>query len=196
MYVPLFAMVNTLSARGTTEFPGQHPEESFQFYFHQHWLRLFVPFMRLMGYTILLAIAVVILFVGEGPSEQGTRHMVIIGLSLIFLLLHVGFMIRFYAYFLYVFIITDKRVHRLKKTLLTIDDHQTIDLWQLQDIHKVQHGLFQNFLHFGSLSLEAQETVMRIHFVPRIDDVYAKILYLREQARPLPPVRPARSEDL
>jgi hypothetical protein len=178
------------------QFPGQHQEESFQFYFHQHWLRLFLPFMRLMGYNLVLIIIVFALFfIGSGPDLPDSRHFTIITITIIFLLLHLGFMVRFYAYFLYVIIITDRRVHRLKKTLLTIDDHQTMDLWMLQDIHKSQHGLVQNILHFGSLSLEAQETVMKLHFVPHITNVYSKIISLREQARPLLPVKPLRDDE-
>ncbi len=71
----------------------------------------------------------------------------------------------------------------MKKTLLIFDDHQSIDLWMLQDILKCQHGVIQNVFGFGSLILEAQETVLRIHFVPWVTNKYKRLMSLREQAR-------------
>jgi len=104
-------------------------------------------------------------------------------LALLFFLSHADFLVRFYRYFLYIIVVTDNKVHRIKKTLLTIDDHQSVDIWMLQDIYKCQHGIIQNMLHYGSLILEAQDTVLRIHFVPQVAKRYEQLIRLRELAR-------------
>jgi hypothetical protein len=112
-----------------------------------------------------------------------SRHTIVTILTAFFLLVHFEFLARLYCYLLYVIVVTDRRVHRIKKTLLTLDDHESTDLWVLQDIDKRQHGLIQNLLGFGSLILEAQDTQVRIHFTPRIAEKYERITRLREQAR-------------
>jgi len=84
---------------------------------------------------------------------------------------------------MYIIVVTDRKIHRIKKTLLAVNDHQTIDLWVLQDIFKSQHGLVQNLFGFGTLIMEAQETQLRLHFIPGVQDKYLAIMKLREQAR-------------
>ncbi|MEN9560804.1 MAG: hypothetical protein RIQ56_77, partial [Candidatus Parcubacteria bacterium] len=100
-------------------------------------------------------------------------------------LIQLEFIGRFYRYFLYVCVVTDRKVHRIKKTLLAIDDHQSIDLWVLQDINKHQRGIVQNLFGFGTLILEANDTQMRVHFTPDIGKRYEDLLHLRERAREL-----------
>ncbi|MDO8649469.1 MAG: hypothetical protein Q7R81_06855 [Candidatus Peregrinibacteria bacterium] len=163
-------------------FQGKDPQETFQFYFRQHWIRMLRPFCVMVTESVLLfAIAVVLFTASSGESRVGGR----LALSLIiffFLLIQLGFLMRFYRYFLYVIVVTDRKIHRIKKTLLTVDDHESIDLWLLQDISKRQHGIIQNVLGFGTLILESQDSLMRIHFTPHASKKYQQIMHLREQA--------------
>lgn len=53
----------------------------------------------------------------------------------------------------------------------------------LQDINKCQHGIIQNLFGFGSLILEAQDTTLRLHFVPNVNKKYVHLMHLRERAR-------------
>ncbi len=167
----------------TVDFQGKHAEETFQFYFRQHWIRLVWPFCRMVFYTLLLFLVGYVVFVRVGLEDTGTRRATLLVFCFLLLVAHVEFLVRFYRHFLYVVIVTDKKVHRIKKTLLAIDEHQSMDLWMLQDINKIQHGIIQNFLGFGSLSMEAQDTALRIHFVPRITEQYEVLSGLRERAR-------------
>ena len=116
-------------------------------------------------------------------QDDITRRVALSLLTLFFVLAQFEFLIRFYRYLLYVVVVTDKKIHRIKKTLITTDDHISVDIWMSQDIHKCQNGIIQNILRFGTIILEVQETVMRIHFVPRIVKKYEQIMHLREQAR-------------
>jgi len=164
-------------------FQGKDKEETFQFYYHQHWIRLFWPIFRLIVWNILLFAVGITMLSTTGFDDVLTRRTILILLTTFALLAHFEFLGRFYHYLLYVIVVTDKKVHRIKKTLLTLDDHESTDLWVLQDIDKHQHGLVQNIFGYGSLILQAQDTEIRIHFTPRIAQKYDMISRLREQAR-------------
>ncbi|MDD5751627.1 MAG: hypothetical protein PHS73_03865, partial [Candidatus Peribacteraceae bacterium] len=164
-------------------FQAKDQAEAFQFYYHQHWIRLFWPFLRLILWNVLIVGTAVIMLASGMFGEPLTRHTILTILTAFFLLAHFEFLARFYHYLLYVIVVTDKRIHRIKKTLLTLDDHESTDLWVLQDINKKQHGIVQNLLGYGSLVLQAQDTEVRIHFTPRITARYEDLTRLREEAR-------------
>ena len=176
-------MVDPLNTNGDVRFQGKDPEEHFQFYFRQHWIRLLPAFLRaFIGSAFLFGLGYVMFFVVRVDAPFA-RHILTLLLTLSLVFIHLDFMARFYRYFLYVCVVTDRKVHRIKKTLLAIDDHQSMDLWVLQDINKHQRGIIQNILGFGTLILEANDTQMRIHFTPLIAMRYKDLLHLRERAR-------------
>ncbi|MDD5103487.1 MAG: hypothetical protein PHX93_03745 [Candidatus Peribacteraceae bacterium] len=164
-------------------FQAKDQAEAFQFYYHQHWIRLLWPFCRLLFWNILIVATGIVMLTGDMFAEPLTRHTILIILTAFFLLAHFEFLARLYHYLLYVIVVSDKRIHRIKKTLLTMDDHESTDLWVLQDIHKRQHGIVQNLFGYGTLILQAQETEVRIHFTPEINRRYAALAHLRERAR-------------
>lgn len=167
------------------DFPGKDREEAFQFYFRQHWIRLWWPLRRLLLWIVIVGIGAFITNVSfVSADETATRHAMIVVLCVALLASQLSFIASFYKYFLYVIIVTDKRVHRIKKTLLTVDDHQSIDLWTLEDITKNQHGIVQNIFGFGTLVLVMPtQDALRVHFTPHISTKYEVIMQLREHAR-------------
>ena len=165
------------------DFQGKDAGETFQFQFHQHWIRMLWPVAKLLLWnTVIFGIGYSIFFM-TFIEDDLTRRLALSLLTLFFVLVYFEFLVRFYRYLLYVVVVTDKKVHRIKKTLITLDDHLSVDLWMMQDIEKCQNGIMQNLLRFGTIILEVQETVMRLHFVPNIASKYEQIMYLREQAR-------------
>lgn len=160
-------------------FPGQNPGEVIQFYFRQHWIRLIRPVGRMLLWLSLLAIALSLALQIDQPGQEGTRRVMIVLLLVFFLFSQFEFMNEFYRHFLYTIVVTNRKVHRIKKTLFAIDEHQSVELSTLQDVHKAQHGVMQNLLGFGSLTIEAMETVLCIHFVPCIEEKCNAILHLR-----------------
>lgn len=179
-------MVNESFDRRAIDFPGKDQGEEFQFFFRQHWIRLWRPLRALLLWTLL---GVAGLYASShaftGDSALPVGQIMIVALVVLLVLAELTFLIKFYKYFLYVIIVTDKKIHRIKKTLLTVDDHQSIDLWTLEDISKNQHGVIQNLLGFGTLHLIMQDkdTTMRIHFTPFINKKHELIMRLREHAR-------------
>ncbi len=164
-------------------FQGQDAHEVLQFYFRQHWFRLLVPFLTMIFWMVAVIVAGYAAFFLIGVPDAFIRHGILIGLFLIFAFVQLKFLLRFYAYALYVIVVTDRKVHRIKKTLLTYNDHQTIDIWMLQDIHASQHGIIQYMFNYGTITLESQETKLRLHYIPRVDKIYHLLSNVREVAR-------------
>ncbi len=161
-------------------FQGKDEREKVAFYFHQHWIRLMPSFAQLLMFTAVIA-GLLYLFFGFVPSSKDdTGHLLLAMFVTGFSIIQLLFLLRLYHYFLYIVIVTDRKIHRIKKTLFSIDDHESIDIANLQDIDKTQRGLIQNIFGFGSLQLEAQNTIIRIHFIPRIEKIYHEILHIRE----------------
>ncbi len=164
-------------------FQGKDPEERFIFFFRQHWIRLMTPLVRMLLEALGIATALYLSLGPMRPEDPTLLHAIVLLLCALLWGTQLAFLARFYRHFLYVAVITNRKIHRIKKTLLTVDDHETIDLQALQDIRKSQHGPMQNIFGFGSLILEAQNTKLKLHFVPRIVRTYNQLMTLRERVR-------------
>lgn len=176
-------MVKHQTPQGGVHFQGKDVQERFSFYFRQHWIRLVWPLCQTIFWTVAIIVAGWFIFFVEEVPDITTRHGLFLGLFLILTVVQIRFLLRIYMYFLYVIIVTDRKVHRVKKTLFSIDDHQSIDIWTFQDVQKQQHGFLQNLLGYGSLILEAQDSELRLHFVPHVSTIHHKLSEIRERAR-------------
>lgn len=176
-------MVDDLHPSADVMFQGKDLEERFAFYFRQHWIRLVWPLLQMIFWSTVIIVPGYLIFYTLEVPDITTRHGILLALFLIFASIHIRFLVRIYTYFLYVIVMTDRKVHRVKKTLFSIDDHQSIDIWTFQDVQKQQHGFLQNILGYGSLILEAQDSELRLHFVPRITLIHHKLSEIRERAR-------------
>lgn len=172
-------MVKPVRPPRAVHFPGMVGTETFQFYYRQHWMRLRRALQGFVLGTLLFGGAIWLL--ADTPDDDTRRMLLMIAVGS-FLVLQLSLLARFYQYFLYMIVVTDTKVYRIKQTLLMTDDRQTIDLWSLSDVTMHQHGLFQNMFGFGTLVLIGNET-LKIHFTPRIRDKVHRITMLRTQAR-------------
>lgn len=164
-------------------FPGKDYDEMLVLYFRQHWIRLFSRMLRIAAQTALIVTAGWLSFGTFDFAAGRTDRIIAVILAAVFLITQWEFLGLFYGYFLRVTVVSDKKVHRIKKTLLLIDDHRSIDLAMLQNVSKIQHGLLQGMLGYGSLVLDAQESQLRLHFVPHVQRKIETLLELRERAR-------------
>lgn len=160
-------------------FPGKHPGERLQFFYRQHWMRLARTLQLIVLGTALYGLSVWLL--SDMPDDD-TRRLLLTISTWTYLLLQLFVLARVYRYFLYVIVVTDQKIYRIKKTLLLIDDRQTIDLWSLSDVTMNQHGPFQNLFGFGTLILHGNEE-LKIHYTPRIREQLHRMSMLRSQAR-------------
>lgn len=168
---------------GSHPFPGKDYDELFVLFFRQHWVRIFPRFLRIVMQTLVILTAAWMSFVELNFDGDRTNHVIAVLLLFAFLLTQFEFLLLFYQYFLRVTIFSDKKVHRIKKTLVLIDDHRSIDLAMLQNISKSQHGIIQAIFGYGSLILDAQDSQLRLHFVPHVQRKADTLLELRERAR-------------
>jgi hypothetical protein len=164
-------------------FQGKDPSEVLQFYFRQHWIRMVKPTVGVLFLTLVLIVIGALLLWSVGLDQSTTRHSVLLLLIAFLLAVQFRFLNRFYCYFLYLVIVTDRKVHRIKKNLFTLDTHQSVDMWSLQDLKKSQRGPIQNLFGFGTIVLEAQDTQLRLHFCPRVTEHYEALLHLLEMNR-------------
>lgn len=159
------------------------PEEHFVLSFRQHWMRIWTKLLRLFLQTLFIVVVGWISFFVIDTGNSNTNHLIAVLLLFGFLVTQFELLLTCYHYFLRITIFTDRKVHQIKKTLLLIDDHHSLDLWMLQDIQKNQHGVLQNMLGYGTLVLDAQDSEIRLHFVPKIRKKADVLLQLRERAR-------------
>ena len=173
-----------MNTNGTNiTFQGMHENEVYAFHYYRHWIKFIWPISKVAFWNslILTILSILSFSVADIPEVVRVILFWLLSLSLIFVNLY--FLTDLYRRFLYVIVVTDKKVHRIRKTLITINDHRSIDIWSLQDVRKEQHGPLQNLMGYGDIVLEAQETKLRLHFVPDVDEVHKKLLHLREVAR-------------
>lgn len=174
-------MVTAPSADG--RFQGQDARETFQFFFRQHWIRMLWPLTRTALLTVLFLGGATWLLAAGGIGDGQSRVFIAAFAGACLLLTQFWFLARFYRYLLNVSVVTDKRAHRIRKSLVSYDEHESIDLWTLQDIRKIQRGPVQTTFGFGTLLLESADMQMRLHFVPRVVERYGDLLRLVEHAR-------------
>lgn len=163
-------------------FQGCSNGECFQGYFRQHWIRIVPTFLKTLLASIILIATALTFFVYIGVEDDGIRHSFLLVFLFAFAGIQLQFLFRFYLHFLYVIILTDQKIHRIKKTLFSIDDQQVLNLAIIQDVNKIQHGFLQNLFGYGSLILEAQETQLTLHFVPSVGQIAKEIIELRDKA--------------
>lgn len=172
-------MVKTAPPSTAIAFLGKDPDERCELFFRQHWIRLLWPLTRLLLWMVILGCAA---WATRLLSEDiaSVRHIFLVFLACTWIAANGTFVSVYYRHLLYIVVVTNHRVHRIKRTLVTHNDHQAIYIRALQDILKIQHGPIQNFLGFGTLILDAQETSLRLHFIPNVEEKYERIMHIKE----------------
>ncbi|MFA6528577.1 MAG: hypothetical protein WCT46_03480 [Candidatus Gracilibacteria bacterium] len=130
-------------------FKGQQRNEELVYYTCKHWVVL-IPLIAEMVVAISAISAFVLL--GFSVSEKpGWSKWLFVGLSLLAMVWMHNFATRFLNYFLDIVIVTNYRVLKVEKSLYLKDDQNIVDLHEIQDIKKIQHGIIPNLLDYGKL---------------------------------------------
>lgn len=165
-------------------FPGQEPGERIDTVIRRHWLSLLRDASPALGITLLTVLA---WFLPIGPDvDPAARHLIVIVLCILLIALHGYFASRLYGHFLRALVLTDRKLHHIRKTLVHRDDQRSIEFPILLNVRKHQRGIHQALLKYGSLILETPETSLTLRFVPRVDDVLAAIMAKKAETRPDP----------
>jgi hypothetical protein len=177
-------MVSAPHSEGAqVEFPGKEPGEKYRFHFRQHWVRLVPPFAKAAAWTLLLFFSSLMRFVGA-PFDDTTRRFILIPLAVFFVFFQMQLMRRWYEYFLHVIVVSDTKVHRLKKQFLLMENQRSTELSSIKDTRTLQRGFMQPLLKFGTLVLDAPEGELPLHFTPDVTKMRDALMIERDHARP------------
>jgi len=131
---------------------GMMKYEKVQFFFRKHWTNFLK--MLVLNLTLILIALLAILIIG----------MVITAFRIMMLYAFFGFLViilllfvinisaaQMFNFFFNVVIVTNNRIIITKKTVFLKNDNDAIDLTKIQDIGVVAHGIFSNYLNYGTL---------------------------------------------
>lgn len=163
-------------------FKGQLDGEFVICTFRKHWISILPTLISLPGLLVVLFL----LFVNLPLLVQESHWVAILmvfALAALHALIHRQFLTIFH-YYLNTVILTDRRVVFIDKSVFLKDSKTSIDLVNVQDIEKMQDGLLQNFLNYGSLvfMLSGSASPSTIDLVPRPEYQYKKIHEVKDSA--------------
>ncbi len=171
-------------------FQGQQKNERLVYFARKHWITL-VPILIEAALCIGAAVGVVVgtlLYAREGSSTMGFAIAAVIVMTI---WMHHVF-VRLLNYFLDIVLITNFRIINIEKTLFLKNDKNVVDLHEIQDIKKFQHGITPNLLNYGKLVVVVPTMIepMILEKMPAPDRFFRKInnakrdyIYGRQQQR-------------
>ena len=152
-------------------FKGQQANERFLYFFRHHWIDMLKEIVSFMTF-----IAIIVLLLSQIDKIKtilrGNREMKLLFFTV--LLFSTVYMHRFFIkmlnYFVKVRIITNSRVIDHHKTLFFVDNQDSIDMSQIQNIEKVQEGVMPSLFKYGDIKifLNASDTIKTFHKVPNV----------------------------
>ena len=133
-----------------------------------HWVTLVLPiFLYIIGFAlaIIIAAAAIYLFT-DNETVRGIFLLVSIAITI---LVHQWLFIYFFEHEITAWIITNKRVIAFQYLPYVKHDTSYIIISELHEIDKKKHGLLQNILNYGdvTINLAATPTSVIFNYVPR-----------------------------
>ena len=151
------------------DFKGQLKFEQFEFFFRKHWVYYLHPIfftipVGLLIFVILYILGRVTLLINFPFFSAFFVHFTLI-VAIGYIALSALHVINYYFDMV---IVTDSRVLIIKKTIFLRNNSDAIDLTKIQDISVESHGIFCNYLRYGSLiiTLSTAAPPIRIGYVP------------------------------
>ena len=115
-------------------------------------------------------------------TPRAVQAFLLIGYLAVLFFIHRQFMAIFY-YLLRTVMITNYRIVEIDRSVFFRDSKDSIDLSKIQDIKKIQNGILENILNFGTLRIVLSGTHIsaNITSVPRPDYQFKKINAVKQQ---------------
>lgn len=161
-------------------FKGQLEDENVLCIFRRHWIKV-LP--RLLFFTFaFLATALVVVYIGKiagSDAFQGNialKSSFVLGFALFSFMVHHEFLAIFH-YYLHTVLVTDFRIVDVDKSVFFHDSKDSVDLSKIQDIQKLQNGIVENLMNFGSLKivLSGTHVSMNLDLIPN-PEYYFKVI--------------------
>ena len=164
-------------------FRGQLDEELVLCYFRRHWIQI-LPGLLLLPLCFAVFIAAVIFHKMILAQTELLTVLIALGLILLTQVIHYLFL-SIFRYYLSTVIITNMRVVILDKSVFFRDSNMTVDLTKVQDIKKVQTGIFCHLLKFGTIKLDLSGgDPIEINLVPQPDFYFKKMNEVKKSLAP------------
>lgn len=150
-------------------FKGQQENEEFICFFRRHWIDILKELMFLGIFILVVGILVrqidTIKDILRGNREMKLLFFTVFLFATIYM--H-RFFLKMLNYFVNTGIITDSRVIDHHKTLFFIDNLDSIDMSQIQNIEKLQEGVLPSILRYGDIKifLTASDATKTLHRIP------------------------------
>jgi hypothetical protein len=136
----------------TADQGGMMKYEKVQFFFRKHWTN-FLKILILDLTLTLIALLALLIMGAIITAFHITMLYAFFGFLVIVLLLFVinTSVAQMFNFFFNVVIVTNNRIIITKKTVFLKNDNDAIDLTKIQDIGVLAHGIFSNYLNYGTL---------------------------------------------
>lgn len=155
-------------------FKGQFSDEVVLCFFRKHWIAV-LPRIMSLGILLFVLGLGIFYFKALATQELFVKTLIVTTHILVTYLIHRQFL-SIFQYFLHCVMITNYRIVDVDKSVFFRDSKDSIDLSKIQDVRKVQNGIFENILRFGSLKivLSGTHASVNIDLVPRPDYHFKK----------------------
>ncbi|OIP80741.1 hypothetical protein COW94_04705 [Candidatus Peregrinibacteria bacterium CG22_combo_CG10-13_8_21_14_all_44_10] len=129
-------------------FKGQQRSEVVVYYTRKHWITQIYLFIEIIAFTLVFgALIFVAVYLKEVAHIGELMIAAVVAMTVWLHHIFTGFL----NYFLGIIVITNFRVIILEKSIYIKDDKDVVDLHEIQDIKKIQHGIIPNLLNYGKL---------------------------------------------
>ncbi len=129
-------------------FKGQQRNETIVYYTRKHWITQLHLLIETVAFIGVSAGLVTTVFTLKDFAHMGAIMISILTAMTIWM--HHIFT-SFLNYFLKIVIITNFRIIILDKSIYLQDNKDVVDLHEIQDIKKIQHGIIPNLFNYGKL---------------------------------------------
>lgn len=150
-------------------FKGQHSDENFVCFFRHHWIVLLKQFIYFIAFGLFCVVTMMAMSKIQDiiREDRALKILFLTGYMALTFFMHRIF-IKMLNYFTNIGIITDMRVIIHKKSIFFIDDMDSIDMSQIQNIETIKTGLLPSLLRYGSIKifLNASDAITTLYLIP------------------------------
>ncbi|MBU1992173.1 MAG: hypothetical protein ABID64_00215 [Nitrospirota bacterium] len=150
-------------------FKGQHPQEEVEVFCRKHWIVLagptFLYGVFIVAFVLFLVLMKKVTFIDDESFVYQGLFIVALALATYYVN---RYFVRLYNFFLNVVIVTNFRIVDLNKSLILHDTKEVIDIAKIQNVNKLQDGLFRNLLSYGQLviTLSSSSAIKNFYYIP------------------------------
>lgn len=144
-------------------FRGQGPNERVLAFCRKHWITLLPHLVFFFIIVISMTAFVLNYSTLQALYDGGFFQFLLLffGLFLVYYVHH--FFLILIRHYLSVTIITDARVISLHKSLYLINEKETVDLRDIQEVRNMQSGLLENMFNFGDLWIDISMSTQGVY---------------------------------